>query len=495
LLALTAGNVLTRRHLLESVAIFGGTGSGKTSGSGKTIAETLLRDGWGGCVACVKSDEPDFWIDLAAKNGRLNDVVIFDQTQGFNFLNYTLSRQGAGGIGGCVQSLVKLIDALGSKPQSYGGDGNPFFDKAMKQLLSNVVVALYSACGFVSIPHIIRFIETLPVNAGQNQPGTQAHADFLAASFMAQTMRRMFENPAKPLSQIERDRVALFFSDFWAVRIPEETRGNIAITVAATLDRFQQGRLREMFCGQTTIVPEMCMTGAIIILAMPILLWHEDGIAAQRLFKREWQNAMLMRNALDGRFRRRPCFFWADESQYLVDEDDTLFTSTSRSHRAAMLYLTQSISALYARMGGEKSVSAVNALMGNFRTKIFHSNTDVATNEWAANLIGKEMQWRKNESFTQGNTANAGQGASHSGKENDPRRPPGFQISHNGGFGKSEGFSEGYSEQLDYIVQPSAFSYKLRTGGPRNNFLVDAYMHRAEPFNHGRNQLPMVFKQ
>lgn len=36
----------------------------------------------------------------------------------------------------------------------------------------------------------------------------------------------------------------------------------------------------------------------------------------------------------------------------------------------------------------------VDALLGNLSTKIFHSNSDKVTNEWAAETIGKSWQLR-----------------------------------------------------------------------------------------------------
>lgn len=45
------------RDAFEGLQIFGGIGSGKSSGSGKTIAKSFLRNGLGGLVMCAKPDE------------------------------------------------------------------------------------------------------------------------------------------------------------------------------------------------------------------------------------------------------------------------------------------------------------------------------------------------------------------------------------------------------------------------------------------------------
>jgi len=54
LLALSQRDRFTLRHACDGVHIFGGIGSGKTSGSGKALAGTYLRAGMGRLVLCAK---------------------------------------------------------------------------------------------------------------------------------------------------------------------------------------------------------------------------------------------------------------------------------------------------------------------------------------------------------------------------------------------------------------------------------------------------------
>jgi len=49
--------VFTARMAVEGCAIFGGIGSGKTSGSGRMLALKYLAAGWGGLILTVKKDE------------------------------------------------------------------------------------------------------------------------------------------------------------------------------------------------------------------------------------------------------------------------------------------------------------------------------------------------------------------------------------------------------------------------------------------------------
>ena len=53
------------REAFEGVQIFGGIGSGKSSGSGKTLARAFLSNGFGGLVHCAKPEEKETWLQYA----------------------------------------------------------------------------------------------------------------------------------------------------------------------------------------------------------------------------------------------------------------------------------------------------------------------------------------------------------------------------------------------------------------------------------------------
>ncbi len=84
----------TVRDACEGTAVFGATGSGKTSGSGQALAKAFLRSGFGGLVLCAKNDEVHLWQRYCRETNRSNSLIIFgpNQPHRFNFLNYELSR-------------------------------------------------------------------------------------------------------------------------------------------------------------------------------------------------------------------------------------------------------------------------------------------------------------------------------------------------------------------------------------------------------------------
>src|SRR5579871_1424791 len=92
LLALSAYDRFTLRDACAGAHIFGGIGSGKTSGSGQTLAGAYLRAGMGGLVLCAKPEEVDLWRSYARRNGREGSLIVFDESQGFNFIAYEIAR-------------------------------------------------------------------------------------------------------------------------------------------------------------------------------------------------------------------------------------------------------------------------------------------------------------------------------------------------------------------------------------------------------------------
>ena len=107
----------------EGTAHFGGTGSGKSSGSGRTLALAYLRAGFGGLVLTAKTDERALWESYCRNAGRWRDLRIFSPTAKlrFNFLDYELNRKGAGA--GLTDNLVALFSEILQIAERSGSSG------------------------------------------------------------------------------------------------------------------------------------------------------------------------------------------------------------------------------------------------------------------------------------------------------------------------------------------------------------------------------------
>lgn len=512
LLRLSGSDYFTLRDACQGVHVFGGIGSGKTSGSGKALASAYLRAGMGGLVLAAKPDEVELWLRYAREAARANSVLLFgDRGGGFNFLTYELARHGPDGIGSVVECLMRILEAA-RLSKGDGGKSEPFWEDATRQLLRNSIPVLYAATGTVRVPDIVRFVSSAPISVEQLQS-----ADWQSSSFMFQALLAARERPVAPLSQGDFQKT----SDYWRyefAQLDNKTRSNIAISLSTSLDRFNRGRLHRAFCTETTLVPELTFHGAIIIMDMSALTWNEDGIIGQQLFKYMWQRAVLARNALEPKHRDRPVFLWADEAQYFVNSYDTDYQSTCRSSRACTVYLSQSLPTYYAKMGGGQPQHQADMLLANFVTKIFHNNADYTTNRWASDTIGRSMQVRYNGSrgessgYSTGMSSgeneswgsNVGGGGSSDGKGNissswnhGSNSGRGDNWGRNRGRNSGESQSAGYNETMDLEVEPAVFARDLVTGGPAHRGRVTSLWFSAGRrfADSGRNYMHVSFQQ
>ncbi|MEQ9009342.1 MAG: hypothetical protein RLP12_15780, partial [Ekhidna sp.] len=115
--------------ICRGVAVFGSTGSGKTSGSLKFIAKNLLANQFGGVVFCIKKDERKTWEDYLDETGRSGDKVIFDVDSNFQFnpLLYEVIREGDGAND--TANLLEIMMKLYLMGQNFSAGGTSRADE------------------------------------------------------------------------------------------------------------------------------------------------------------------------------------------------------------------------------------------------------------------------------------------------------------------------------------------------------------------------------
>lgn len=493
-LSAAANDNFTIRDASTNIFVCGAIGSGKSTGFGATVRRAMLRAGLGGIVHVAKAEEIDAWLADARACGRLDSVIILDERQGYNFIAHELSRQGADGINSVVEFLMRILEIVRRAMPDGGRVGDAFWESAARQLLRMILPVLYAATGTVRMEDIVLFLTSAPTNSDQ-----WYDEEWRRASFAWNVLMRAKEAPATHIDPTELARIALFWRDQFA-RQDAKLRTNITATVSTSLDRFLHGRLAKVFTQDTTIVPELIFGGAIIIMAMPTAVWNEDGVVAQQLFKYATQRAVLSRNSLPPHLRERPVFIYADEAQNFLNSFDAEFLSQSRSSLCVSVYLTQSLPTLYAKIGGENAKHFADMLLAQFGTKVFCSNSCPETNRFAADTIGRSLQRRA--TYSEGESTgwnagmNMGEGWNSGTSSNFSFSPDGKGgTNHSTSFGDSSGsnssqgrnrgvsggesLSHGWSEVMDYDLEPAFFSRALRTGGPTNGGIVDAIWFQA----------------
>jgi hypothetical protein len=456
ILQLSPKDIFTLRDAFQGIFVLGGIGSGKTSGAGKAIAGAMLRSGAGGLVMVAKPEEIDLWQSYAEQHGRKDDLVIFDEKDGScNFISYEFSRKGVEGANSVTDCIMRVLDAADKAAGQGGGrEGEQFWKNTSRQMLLYSISALYGATGNVTVSDIIRFVTTAPTR----RPTTPEEFQQLKNNFAYGILEQFNKQPVRDVPADVKKAVNNYFALQYTT-LAEKTRSSILIHVTSSLNRFATGMLRKCFCEGTTIVPEMSFAGKIIVMALPVLTLNEEAIVAQQLFQFIWMRAMESRNGLAKQFSERPVFLFVDECQYFVTSYWDTFLSTCRGSRCAVIAMSQSLATLYAQLGKEKS-DFVDGLTGKFLTKVFFLNSCPRSNSYASDLIGKGLKLHKTRSRTVSTGMQSNRGAT--------------QNSINQGWNQTEGSNDtnGANEQLGYLLEPNFFSTSLKTGAPKNNYLV-----------------------
>ncbi|AUD02148.1 type IV secretory system conjugative DNA transfer family protein [Spirosoma pollinicola] len=478
-------DVWTIRHACSGVAVFGATSSGKSSGSGRLLALKYLTAGFGGLVLTVKPDEVETWRSYCVMTGRIDDLVVIEPgaKHVFNILDHAAGHGGDGlaATDNIVELLTQVIEAGQTQDSSRGDDS--FWNDQLRLLIIFTIDLIKLAYNRVSVQDIYDIIQTIPHadDALQNTDGkTKAfHKAFEAAQINVNkqieswaanhtnAQKNAYQDEAvfesALLDAIPDARLLKFVDGYFIdefIPLAGKTRSIITVSVSAFMFKLLREPFYSLFCRTvSTITPENCYEGKIVIINLPTKEYHKVGrdiqMAAKLLFVRAWEQR-------DVRINPRVCFIFIDEAQEFLTEFDAKFLTTARSSRIATVYLSQSLSNFYAVMGGQKAEYRVRSLMGNFGTKIFHANTDEATGEYASKLIGDAYFEDQTESVT-----------------------------------VAQNFSQtrGRSLKLERVVRPEAFT-KLLTGGPSNNLCVEGYIHRqGQSFSNDWSHRKMIFRQ
>ena len=427
------GNLWTVRDACTGVMVFGMTGSGKSSGPLHKIANKFLTLNFGGVVFCAKPDECDTWIKYAKEAHREDDLLFLSKLT-FNYLDHESRRSGRGG--GQIENLVNLyleIVNMGKDKRNSGGGNDEYWNNAVKQLLRNTMTILQMAGESINIENIYRMVISAPSANGNTAEESSYCTDLMALS-IPEHLRQT------PEFEIAR---TFFLEEF--AHLDERTRSNTVSSFSVTADSMQRGELARCFSApeSTLHLEDIYRNHKILIVDYDQKSWGRMGQYAAGIIKYCFEMMIERREDISNN-DAPPVFLWADECQFFSLDYDQKFQTTARSSRTLTVYATQNLGNLYDGYGKEKASS----LLGNLGTKFFCQNGEFETNEWASKSIGQEIILRKNQTY--------GDSKSSSMKGDD---------------NKSLSFSEGYSEQKDYRVDPADFS-TLQTGGPRGQCKV-----------------------
>jgi hypothetical protein len=464
------GEPFTLEDATKGVQVWGATGSGKSSGSGKTLALAYLRQGFGGLVLCAKKNEVDVWREYCRIAGRSQDLRVFSPSAPFRFnvLDFEAQRPGAGG--GLTENILQLLMQLAETSQRNSGqggrEGEAYWKNSLQQLVRNAIDLLIIAQGQVSVSDLYRLVISSPVSFEQIESPA-----WRAKSLCWQLLQ---QGDAAPKSGY-REHDFSIVADYFLVEYPglsDKTRSIIVSMFTSLTDVLNRGVLRELFGTTTSLTPDDCLEGRIIVVDLPVKEFAEIGLFAATIWKTQFQKALERR---DVQQNARPCFLFVDESQLFTTQNDAMFQTTARSSRCCTVLLTQNINNYLTAYSGESGQAQAKSLLGNLGTHVVHALGDSDTAEFIANLIGRSKQFFSNGNIT-----------------HQPYHP----LDDIWGGGSTSQSSGGYSETMEFEVQPAQLG-RMATGGAANRFRVEALIWRGgQPFRTtGKSYLWTSFSQ
>src|SRR5665213_2927595 len=318
LLKLSPFDDFTVGNAVENLHVFGGNGSGKTSGPGRAFTMAYLRAGMGFLVMTAKPGEAEMITRYAAEVGRAKDVIRFapEERYRFNFLAYLqkLPSRGGGITSNIVSTLVTIQEALEKGNET--GTREQYWKDTLNQLLRNAVDLCLLARPHenLSIERLHEVVTSAPISAAQVDDG-----GWQAGSLSYRLLDEALQNEA--LTQRQRSDLKLT-GKYWLTEfacLPNDTRASIVSTFTSMVDGFLRGVFADLFVTSLNVVPEMTFNGAIIILDLPAKLFGKVGLAAQAVWKHLWEDAVERR---DFSKNRRPVCLLADEWHLFITDHD-----------------------------------------------------------------------------------------------------------------------------------------------------------------------------
>lgn len=405
---------------VEGLVGVGATGSGKSTGPARLAFGSMLRAGFGGLFLTAKPEDLRTIASTYFRNTGRNpreDIVVFQtdephpaarwpedllgpyRAHAINVLQYEYERGG-----GLTSNVVDVLHAA-TTPHGSEARTDQFWLDAYRTLilhaveLSVMASILTTGKADVRLDDILEIVRSAPVSL-QDANSERFRAGRCHALLQLADLGR--ERLTEP-----RFRDWRITADYWLRELPslaEETRTSITVTFTSKVSGLLRSPLRELLCGRSdeAAMPERSLepdpvTGRpkIIVLNVPVKLYHNVGRIAQTLYKTIWQRAAERRAvAIDaGDTNWCPAFLGSDEFQYFVTYQDALFQQAARSAMVATVYLTQNLPNLYVEIGEH----ATHSLLGNLQTKVFLAQGDPATNEWAERVFASEMQAFRSE--------------------------------------------------------------------------------------------------
>ncbi|MEM8669329.1 MAG: TraM recognition domain-containing protein [Planctomycetota bacterium] len=451
-------DVLTNGQFFEHVAIFGSSGSGKTSSSFlPMVVFPMLATGYGAVLTAAKPADGDALERVCARAGRAGDVIRISLggKHCFDPMTYLSTHPVR------LADVEDVISIPGQAMEILNGPKKPteeYWEGGKLSLMRELATALMLARNPVSLSVMERLLLSAPKSK------EEIHTKAWQEGELCRLLDEALEQDLNETERADLERCGMNWMKAW-VRTPTKSRGVFEASVRQLGDALCRGKLRNLLSsGRLTFVPELLDRGAILILDLPVLSGEANragqAMILQGICKYLEQRTEKPREVM------RPIAICIDEAQRSITKQWTKSLQVLRSSKVCMCLVTQDIQQYVDALGGSNEAeTTVKALLANCGTLVVHSVSEASTQQYISRLIGEEWQYRSNFSG-----AFSGHGSSQ--------------------------MSAGGMEQEARFLDPSYFGTQLRRGGKANDYIADAIVFQnSRIWSNGKPFLKVAFKQ
>lgn len=345
---------LTCQDLSTHMVVFGATGTGKTSGVLRPVANAYLDSGYGGAIVLDGKGQ------LAEEfRNRPNYVFIEPGSSPLALLEGLEPAD-------IVQAVVSLHDGSGSG----SGENNSFFVSSGQQMLLSAAVIAFEMERAVpeKYPLTFEFLYVL-LDRLSNKEQAQKYSDYLKSRASG--------------NYLLADAIQYF--DVKLPQMDERTRSNVLAVCTSWLSPIMSHpKIREWAKLSKGADVTICLRGGVVGVNVPASEYGEAGKLITALVKARIFRAIRKRpsnwkeNGSD-----MPILMVVDEAQAVVGRMELDVFPVARSLGLMGLYATQSIDEFMGKFGKDQAL----ALLNNFRSFVIFSTSE-ATYQWAMSRIG-----------------------------------------------------------------------------------------------------------
>jgi hypothetical protein len=396
------GDSITIENGKNGIGIFGDKGSGKTSGALGNLLISSFNNGEGALFTVYKEEEVYPILKLAKQNNRLDDIILLNQDSVWrtNIINEELRQTRS--IDNAIDLMIKIND-YANKNEGVDIGKNKFFEAEGRELFNNIVtlcIFLHDKFSLSVMEHIgglMREQAHYIDSQGKANITPEQIELYKARQIQSKTFDKILElvetkdygeSEKRVFNFTDKDvkKCVKYFKFDWLGTHPE-TRDGIYKTFQSNIRGLTKGVISQLLLAD---VDESyshffkfgdTRKGKIIILDEPVSSKGIEGKTFQKIIKSFWVNEIKRSKDFEG----TPCNLISDEFQEFVTEDDIDFLNVCRSYGVGIIWATQNVATLEAKLGLQKT----KQLLANTQVKIFHQSSDPLTWKYGRDLLGE----------------------------------------------------------------------------------------------------------